>query len=1564
MAPAPTAYRVEDDYVINTNAALVYGEADTEGIEAPCNRVPKPIVYNDVIVAFYPSHLIANTANGKESQTETEGEEHHPETEGEEHHPEAEGEEHHSEVEGEEHHSEDEGDKSDHSLGYDTASTPHQFRSLFDKLVTSEEDQSEKEGQAAASNDVLLGWNAPEDPKIGTSSGDWGDNSVGERGNTSANNPQDLNTAVPSGSWDDTSAVPGGNASVEWDKPQDPNPAVPSTVLDVASPANGDGAAAELSTGSSEEKNEQTVSANGDALGVVSTSDVNPDVGWPEDSAPASASWPVSAQWPKQMDHFKGVTFLKSIDPTALESPVDAVSVGTLQARVKVKSAPQKEKKATFANKYERETYYVQATLQTEAAGNSGNEEMLSSSPEEASFRRLGVKIKMQPDSSSVEPYFDVVIVVTWDENDQQQSKEVVVRLTADSFRRSKVVPDQSGLPDWAHWRVIDPTENEQLVSAQLSQLPGFRDLSNAERNMLEDAAEVRLEVQGDMVHGHRIFAHPDTHFGPYNATVDRIRRVLYTDFTLCMIVTGASAFRRDLGRWACSIDAVHRSASPFLRHWASSRSLLLQKGQCLPRMVRPRVATPATILYGTFLHFLTVEALAALDAHEWEMALVSQPVKKVPARFLLIDGGGTIDAATHFSVLLNMTSTDSRWSLRPGDPIKIRIRKLNPNDVSEDYLTGKVVEQPPFAYPGDVAVLANTPKNDITGEHLPIDLRPLGELPSISQLTTADEASEAVGRCKAFLVDIHRDVDRRSVKRTVANFTRLQALVELEKNEDPLKRSVTAELLCASRLDRLPRVSLLEGMNEALVRDTFDRFGDEQKRVEPLLRAMPAGFAYIQGPAGSGKSKILEDLISLGLRDARQRGTHFRAVLVSPLNTNVDAHAIRLAEELSSTGDFIVVRLFSKSTESSIVKRESPGADLLARLQHGSLKETVRDAAREAVGELSVALSFFDWHARATYRPCRVNDKRLNESNLQWSVGWWILSYSGLLDDTPPATEKFAEIKRQVESLVTHLHHMRHGTDEQKQQEQNRWSKSDMDAFGLLLAEAQRYILSVADVIVTTPALAAEERVYHHAKPVTFVGIDEASRVSTSDFIGLLSAFPGSYTVAVGDPWQLKLVVDVPTAFGGFSAQLHVPPVVRLGIAGIETVELQEQHRYGAEVTSVLSELYYHKSLRVAKSFAYSAAAQARRARLKKKLDPKKKGNSIFLVNVQNATDQQIGPTKTRINHDTAAVALSIASMLISGFGYAAEDVQIIGPYNGEVDLLKRTLALLTAPSSNTVESHAHLAGIHVSSVDSAQGGQRPVCIVDGVVASSAGFLDRADRLLTAFSRCQEFCFFVLPVDQLQTTVKPRRPLVRVMDALKGRDACIRLQAVDDAIATTLKLAADRNDDNVEPDGEDVRDGGHEVNLEGHDEEDGEENDARVNGAGETGAGEQDAGEKDARENGAGETNAGENGAGEEDAGEEDAGENDAGETDAGENDAGEKDARENDAGEKDGGENGAGVNGAGENDAGENGAGENGAGENGAREKGNGEAYVEDDGDYEGDDGEDEDDYEDAVY
>ena len=108
----------------------------------------------------------------------------------------------------------------------------------------------------------------------------------------------------------------------------------------------------------------------------------------------------------------------------------------------------------------------------------------------------------------------------------------------------------------------------------------------------------------------------------------------------------------------------------------------------------------------------------------------------------------------------------------------------------------------------------------------------------------------------------MHRAVDHRNAKRTLANFTRLAVLVDREKAQDPNRRSVTAELLCAGRHDRLPRVDWLGTFDRELVARMLESLTDDQKQVESLLRAMPAGIALIFGPAGSSKSTVLDYLV------------------------------------------------------------------------------------------------------------------------------------------------------------------------------------------------------------------------------------------------------------------------------------------------------------------------------------------------------------------------------------------------------------------------------------------------------------------------------------------------------------------------------------------------------------------------------------------------------------------------------------------------------------------------------------------------------------------------------
>lgn len=1119
------------------------------------------------------------------------------------------------------------------------------------------------------------------------------------------------------------------------------------------------------------------------------------------------------------MDHLNGLSFRQTVGAPPTDANVDGVTLGRLQPAAKVPRAEKAEKEnRSFADKFERESFFNQLEIKKgERAKEQAKEQELSAeasaartkNKKAAPWARLHVKIRLQPDFSSTEPYLDVVFVLSWNENELQQSTEVVLRLTPSSFLRSDTAPTNTLWRDWIQWHDIDGDRNGVLAELSSSAFPDLRDMDHG---VLSDAAEIRLFVQGDKVHGMKLFANNDTDFGPHGDAIARLRPLLHNNFTIRILVNQARTFATMLESYVRAIDTVHGTASPLTKHWADSARLLLQKGQRKERLQRPRVIEPATIAFSGVTHFMTVEGLGAIDALEFEQDQLAQPILKVKARFLLMDGGGPIHAATQFLIVLQTEGSEIRQPLRPGDSIRIRIRKLNPRNVATMFLTGKVQPLPPFAFPGDVAAVVNTPKDHDAkpASHKPLDLRPLGSIPTASQIASAEQASDALGRCKAQLVDVHRDVDTRQLKRTVANFMRMAVLIRHQIAADPHGRSVDAELLCGGRLDRLPREDLLAGLDERRVQHMMASFTEDQKRVEPLLRNAPAGLAIVRGAAGSGKSLVVDELALTVILSG------IKAVIVSPLNTNVDKHAVYLATGLRASGrEFMVVRLFNKTTESGIIKRQGPDAEKLTTPNRGSFDEAVRDrVVRDLPASSAEALTLFEWHDTVTHREFRVSDKRLNQLNAQFSVGWWVLHLAGLLDGTTPRNIQFRKVKEQVLSFLAQEYHRYAGTEDEELQEAGRWGEEEVKAFGDLLAEAQRYVLSLADAIVTTPALATEERVYLHAREVGFVGIDEASRVSTSEFVGLRSAYPRARMVAVCDPWQLKGVVTVPASYGGFTPQQFCPPLIRLIIAGLETAHLTKQQRYGNQLCAVVSQLYYRHSLSVAPGFAYSEAAKTRRSLLKRTFKDAGRRNSIFILNVSDTTERLVGASKSRINIDTGAYALTLALNLIQLFSYAASEVQVIAAYGGQVDLLKRAVALLTSPSSSTRDSHKSLSGLEISTIDNAQGSQRPATVVDLVAASSPGFTDRADRLATALTRCQEVCIIVMDLQQLGTSLKPGRPLDRLINLLRERDAVITLNECDSAIRDVLASSTARGNDDFEPDGKDVRDKGYQVEI------------------------------------------------------------------------------------------------------------------------------------------------------
>ncbi|MCJ1415140.1 ATP-dependent helicase NAM7 [Xylographa parallela] len=122
----------------------------------------------------------------------------------------------------------------------------------------------------------------------------------------------------------------------------------------------------------------------------------------------------------------------------------------------------------------------------------------------------------------------------------------------------------------------------------------------------------------------------------------------------------------------------------------------------------------------------------------------------------------------------------------------------------------------------------------------------------------------------------------------------------------------------------------------------------------------------------------------------------------------------------------------------------------------------------------------------------------------------------------------------------------------------------------------------------------------------------------------------------------------------------------------------------------------------------------------------------TLVMFNIESKAEK-VGPTRTKRNNVEVAATIVMVEDLISG-GIAAADITLLTPYNAQVTLLKKQLALYSE-----LPSHSDISSIHVDTVATMHGEENSVVVLTFVSTDDLGFMEESQRLCVALSRARD---------------------------------------------------------------------------------------------------------------------------------------------------------------------------------------------------------------------------------
>ena len=455
-------------------------------------------------------------------------------------------------------------------------------------------------------------------------------------------------------------------------------------------------------------------------------------------------------------------------------------------------------------------------------------------------------------------------------------------------------------------------------------------------------------------------------------------------------------------------------------------------------------------------------------------------------------------------------------------------------------------------------------------------------------------------------------------------------------------------------------------------------RLNDSQRLA--VTTALSQRLTLIQGPPGTGKTHTAVQLLNLFVAKQRLTGSQKEqksATVLAVANSNTAAD--NLLEGLLEQGVQAV-----RAGQETRVRPHLQGASL-AQTIDGHAAQKVMRQLEELVRDLSEDLRRMrdgDVEEAKQAAPARSRKKRGRHAE----VG---LALTGMqVVNAAPKTE--SEVKAKLERARSSLEELRR--------------------------QVVADIVQSAEVVVATCIAAGELADTGLFKVVL---LDEASQCTVP--AALCPIAKGCrQLVLVGDSNQLPPTVKTDKAMEG---GLNVSLFERLQDMGISSMMLNQQYRMHPSIAAFPSSQFYQGKLENAQGtealhppvgFDWPLGADGQQ-------------QGLSFVPVDGAESVALDRT-SKANLDEATAVMSTLRGMLAGGELKAEDIGVVTPYRGQVELVQKLLS-----------SEEEFAGLEVNSVDGYQGREKEVILFSCVRANEdgrVGFLADWRRLNVGLTR------------------------------------------------------------------------------------------------------------------------------------------------------------------------------------------------------------------------------------
>jgi len=754
---------------------------------------------------------------------------------------------------------------------------------------------------------------------------------------------------------------------------------------------------------------------------------------------------------------------------------------------------------------------------------------------------------------------------------------------------------------------------------------------------------------------------------------------------------------------------------------------------------------------------------------------------------------------------------------LSPGDVLSVCI-DLRRDSRNRDW-TAVVQVSPPFVVTSDYTAILTRPfirnSKEATDEE---DAEDDGEgffdpteIPAVSLIKLCDQKetedmrrliTEATPTLVKILVRTSKEAHRRQLN-GIREFDHDRRTVEP-------KHSLKMQTLLANNIMSLPRVDALapilarhtEQEIEQAIRTQCAHFNSEQHAALGEIRDLPGGVMMLQGAAGTGKTNWMVNVAALVYTFSRT--VNMQITILAGGNKAIDEFAQKVNDRLlqiyqQNPAEYpypIVVREHGADTEIDIYRREAE------KTRRDIVKPKVPPPEEDLTIDLSalnVARILAETYQNANARKYEhVADKRVQKIDL--AMGTWMMRAAGVLSDRHPIAHadnaRFAEFRGLLDRYA-------HGEE---------LDKATRTHFTERASDLRDYVRSKTTVQLATLNSYHQAKVYLGTNP-QIVFTDEAGKASEADAISAFLWNSAPVRVFMGDMFQIS-----PTNSSSrpddrpndFEPQMTLTWFNRALLAGYKSRWFFKQHRYPRDICELLNELGDRRLL-MDPAIENRDEVKRGKAFVKSLVGHKA---SIICFNVPHSRSKRTAANPSSQNPTTLEVVFTVYEQLLAVHGYEPKDIGIASPYSAQVQQYIGThhnmgeyLSTFTSKDDGIQERMRGMAHkikeTDIFTVDSIQGLEREVIILDLTTTDRLGFLKNDSRIIVSVSRPKSLLIIVANIDAVESFYAGNKAYLRtgvatVFDFCKGKGVVKHIsgqgiQLFRPAFATTENMQAKR---------------------------------------------------------------------------------------------------------------------------------------------------------------------------